>query len=127
MSRSHPLRAAAAVLIFGWLPSRARADDIDGFKSCLCGVRDANGDGVPDLAIANRDRAFPERVWIVSGKDGTTIRVLEGAQSGDGFGAAMCATGDLNGDGVTDVMVGASGCHWEAEDHSAHFDRVTSP
>lgn len=72
---------------------------------------DVNGDGVNDL-IVGAPRPVgdpgPGSVFIYSGVDGSLIRQIPGVLAGDNFGFSV-ATADVNGDGFSDVIVGAPG------------------
>lgn len=100
-----------------------------------CGVSvssagDVNGDGVSDILIG-ADEAYPgERVvagesYVVFGRseavsggfgpsfdlsslDGTNGFVLKGVDPGDQSGNSVSSAGDVNGDGVDDILIGAS-------------------
>jgi FG-GAP repeat protein/VCBS repeat protein len=47
------------------------------------------------------------QVVIHSAKEGAVLRQLDGEQSGDWFGQSVATIGDLNNDGVEDLIVGA--------------------
>lgn len=73
-------------------------------------VGDVNGDGKPDLAIVNSPSSTSDR----SGQDGLTILLADGrdgfvTMAGSPFATDkfpnMVAIGDVNGDGVLDVVV----------------------
>lgn len=77
---------------------------------------DFNGDNQPDLAVGataystNLGRAYI--FWgaagaLVAGTAGTATAIATGA-AGDFYGASM-ASGDINGDGITDLAIGAYG------------------
>src|SRR5205814_144739 len=74
-------------------------------------LRDVNGDGVTDVVIGEVDGGakLQGRVWVYSGRTFRVIRVLSAHRAGDQLGDGIAHTGDLNGDGVSDVIVGASG------------------
>jgi hypothetical protein len=79
----------------------------DAIGTTLSSAGDVNGDGHDDLIIGslNGDRAY----LFLGGRRGpslTPLRTLAGA-SGSGFGAAVGGAGDTNGDGFSDVIVGA--------------------
>ncbi len=87
----------------------AHADTRTGLKSGVAACGDINGDGVPDLAVASRDRMGPDRVWILSGRDGSLLRALRGKDDHDGFGARIVGVGDFDADGTADVAIEADG------------------
>lgn len=97
----------------------------DEFGSSVAGLGDLDGDGVEDLAVGawwdEDGGGFDEgSVWILFlNADGTVgshqkISATEGGFTGpllgfDNFGESVSAIGDLDGDGVTDLAVGAPG------------------
>jgi len=97
-------------------------DDGDQFGDALAAIGDLDSDGVFDLAVGvpGDDAGGPDRggVWILFlDSDGTVldsvkIAVNRGGFDGklddnDRFGSAIAGIGDLNGDGITDLAVGA--------------------
>jgi hypothetical protein len=95
----------------------------DLFGHSVVNVGDLDGDGVTDLAVGATfdDDGGPDRgaVWILfMNPDGTVkseqkISATQGGFSGvlangDQFGESVANLGDLDGDGVTDLAVGAS-------------------
>jgi hypothetical protein len=103
------------------------------FVSAIAGraAGDVNGDGLADVAVALNVDSDEDAgtVAVVFGKPDTAtvdvsgdrfatptwgIRAVGGASgmllgSGDATGAAMAAAGDVNGDGLGDVLLGAPG------------------
>ena len=67
---------------------------------------DVNSDGVIDI-IGGAPGSGAGSAWIFSGVDGSVLRELPGEFNGDFFGSAVAGVGDVNDDGVDDVMVGA--------------------
>jgi FG-GAP repeat len=88
------------------------------FGLALAGMSDVNGDDVPDLAIGAPGQAADEdhsatqgQVFLISGAHGKVLRTLEPPlpQADAQFGYALARLGDVNGDGVPDLAVGAPG------------------
>jgi hypothetical protein len=78
----------------------------------VAGVGDVNKDGVPDYAVGGpgtRGGPFPQigRVLVLSGADHSVLFVATGTNHLDFFGYDINAAGDANGDGSSDVIVGA--------------------
>ena len=73
---------------------------------------DVNDDGVPDIAVGAPGKGTtsdcsPGYVGVFSGSDGQRIYSREGDGALAQFGAELAAPGDLNGDGVGDLVVGS--------------------
>ncbi|HKQ98642.1 MAG TPA: integrin alpha [Candidatus Polarisedimenticolia bacterium] len=77
------------------------------------GAGDVNGDGWPDLAVGaplvSQNATFGGRVYAISGRDGSTIWTRDGESEFASVGTAVGGVGDRDGDGLADVVVGASG------------------
>ncbi|MHC4470332.1 MAG: FG-GAP-like repeat-containing protein [Planctomycetota bacterium] len=79
----------------------------------VSGLGDVNGDGVPDFAVGTPN-ACPEKkrtglVVVHSGKDGAEIWKAAGEEEQHGLGWSVAGAGDLDGDGVEDLLVGVPG------------------
>lgn len=84
------------------------------FGSVLASTGDINGDGKPDILVgdaqqnvgANVDQG---QVHIFSGADGSLLLTLNrpSPQAGAFFGASAAVVGDIDGDGLGDVLIGA--------------------
>ena len=101
-------------------------DESDFSGRSVSGAEDVNGDGVDDLIIGaegadpNGDSSgesyvvfgtrdgFPASLEL-SALDGTNGFVLNGIDPGDDSGPSVAGAGDVNGDGVDDLIIGANG------------------
>jgi hypothetical protein len=79
----------------------------DGFGWHLARAGDHDGDGVEDLWIGAPSDPTGAYVSLVSGRDGHALLTIDSARPGDQFGWHIVPTGDLDGDGVSDVAIGA--------------------
>ena len=100
----------------------AAADDRSG--SSVSAAGDVNGDGIDDLIVGAPGRRHSWRTYagasyVVFGTaagfaasvdlaalDGSDGFRLDGAASGDHSGSSVSAAGDVNGDGIDDLIVG---------------------
>jgi len=87
------------------------------FGCAVSSAGDVNGDGYSDIVIGAKlfDGALVDqgRAYVYYGSD-TGIAsnanvILDGNLAGDNFGCSVSSAGDINGDGFSDVIVGASG------------------
>src|SRR5919108_2339697 len=70
-------------------------------------LADVDGDGVGDF-ITSEPAAGGGITWVYSGRTGEVIHRLPGAPN-DAQGTAIADAGDTDGDGVHDIVSGASG------------------
>ncbi|HEV8712957.1 MAG TPA: FG-GAP-like repeat-containing protein [Candidatus Binatia bacterium] len=79
------------------------------FGSAVAAAGDVNQDGVPDLLVGAFGQGESGQAFVFSGKTGKLLYTMQAPrrQSGAGFGWAVTALGDLTGDGVPELVVGA--------------------
>ena len=101
--------------------------EFDSSGDSVSGAGDINGDGIDDLIIgasgadpngnnragssyvvfgSNNGLAHPFELSTVNGSNGF---VINGLVQQDGLGGSVSAAGDVNGDGIDDLIIGASG------------------
>ena len=82
--------------------------------------------GKREIAVAapgteDPKRTIPGELWIYSTASGKELRHLSGRQPGELYGRMVVATGDLDGDGVEDLAIGAP---WYRRDAADMVGRV---
>ncbi len=114
--------AKRTTVINGDVPNGPVLERADRFGSSVAGLGDLDGDGVADIAVG----ATGHLAGVITGDvhviflnpDGTAKRsavINDGTSNvptmakGDRFGSSIANVGDLDGDGTTDIAVGAPG------------------
>lgn len=111
------------------------------FGRALAGIGDVNGDGHADVAVGAPSGGrfilhpgvppflpplkLPDAagaVYVFSGLDGALLFRVVGDDADDGLGFSLAATGDVNGDGVPDFVVGTR----QTSPPTAGYARVVS-
>ena len=86
---------------------------------------DLNGDGTPDVYASdfldNSGARGAGKVVLCSGVDGSRLYEIAGQQPGEGLGTSPSDAGDIDGDGVGDLAVGA----WQHASGAPSGGRVT--
>jgi hypothetical protein len=81
----------------------------EGFGTSPSDAGDINGDGYADLAVGAWQfaGAAPSggKIYVYSGKDGSILRTITGRVPGETLGFDSTGIGDVNGDGVGDLLV----------------------
>ncbi|MFN9914711.1 MAG: integrin alpha, partial [Pirellulaceae bacterium] len=97
----------------------------DAFGTAVAGLGDLDGDGVPDVAVGavgddtggNNRGAIYTLFLRGDGSVKSSVEVASGLNNGptlvdtSAFGASITSLGDMNGDGVPDLAVGATGAN----------------
>jgi len=72
---------------------------------------DLDGDGVPDLYATDFTNTAKGpstgRAYVFSGQSGKNLFTFTGETQGEGFGIGPATAGDVDGDGISDLIVGA--------------------
>jgi len=91
--------------------------DEDNLGEVVAGAGDVNGDGYADVIIsapsADVGGLLKGQAYIYlgnsSGVNASPVFTATGADNGDWLGSGIAGTGDVNGDGYADVLIGSPG------------------
>jgi hypothetical protein len=102
------LSAASGRTLHHW----AGTDRHGGFGGVVAAIADLDGDGKGEVAVAapgteDQTRTLPGEVLVYSSRTGKELRRHSGSQPGELYGRMVVAAGDLDGDAVEDLAIGA--------------------
>ena len=109
------------------------ADDFSGASVSSAG--DVNGDGIDDLIVGARGAdTYTGESYVVHGSDtrsgaaldlsdlnGTNGFTINGIEVGDNSGRSVSSAGDVNGDGIDDLIIGADSANSAAGESLLHL------
>ena len=101
-------------------------DPRGGFGGVVTRVADLDGDGKGEIAVAapateDQARTLSGAVYVYSSATGKEIRQWTGSQPGELYGRMIIDAGDLDGDGVDDMAIGAP---WYRRDTADRVGRI---
>jgi hypothetical protein len=94
-----------------WEQAGTVQDRYDALGTSVAAFPDLDQDGVPEILAGSPTLGLgiPGRAAIYSGASGALLHEWIGIDGDDHFGASVANAGDVDGDGIPDVIVGAPG------------------
>lgn len=101
----------------------APAAGVINFGRATAGPGDVDGDGTPDLLVGCREylQSFTGSVFLMSGADGSLLQRWNGFDQDDWYGRAVAGPGDVDGDGVPDLLTSAP--RWDSGPNTLDTNR----
>jgi FG-GAP repeat/FG-GAP-like repeat len=78
-----------------------------GFGWAVVSLGDLTNDGIPDIAVGAFAQEDIGYVYLFNGSDGKLLRTIAPPAGSLAFGWSLSAAGDVNKDGIPDIIVGA--------------------
>jgi hypothetical protein len=115
IGRTYVFSGRTGRLLFNLLPPAP--EPFAEFGSSVAGLWDVTGDGRPDIAVGAWNHQFPGHpnncgyVHVYSGANGQRVLTLAAPLRtvNGGFGVAVAGSPDTNGNGLGEILIGASG------------------
>ena len=86
------------------------SEELDGLGFSVSGVGDLNGDGRADLFVGavgdDNNGSDSGSAQVFSGQDGSVLFTFNGDSTNDGMGFSVSGAGDVNNDGIPDLIAG---------------------
>ncbi len=79
------------------------------FGYAVDSIADLDGDGHRELLVGapfDSVNSGAGRVFVLSGASGTIISLIDGTQPSEHSGTSVCSSGDLDGDGIEEIIIG---------------------
>ncbi|HEX2607684.1 MAG TPA: FG-GAP-like repeat-containing protein, partial [Flavisolibacter sp.] len=131
-TQAAPASPAAATVPDIILPGPAGVNSF--FGASVASGGDVDGNGYPDILVGAYGYLGTGAVFVYynynTGLDIANPQILTQAQAGAQFGFSVASAGDMNSDGVSDIVIGAPGTDFSFTDEgSAHifFGKAAAP
>ncbi len=98
--------------------SKDGPDKSNWFSYAISEVGDLNADNVMDVVVGTANRNY---VQVLSGADGSLIHFIHGDANTGNLGNQVAGLGDLNHDGIADLVVAAPGANYNGTSSGSIF------